>query len=73
MRNLIVPFCLAATLSACATDNNAPQTSRDEPEFVTGSNIPRRDRSASSVRVISPEEYERMRNSPGAIRSDGTK
>lgn len=47
-----------ATLSGCATaDTQTAQAPREEKVFVTGSNVPRRDR--SEVKTMSKEELER--------------
>ena len=62
MRLIIVPVIAASLLAGCAaTESNVdPQ---QEKEFVTGSNIPRKDR--SGVTVVGRESLERNQNSGG--------
>jgi hypothetical protein len=64
MRSIILPALAASLLVGCATTetNVEPQ---QEKEFVTGSNIPRKDRSGSGVSVASKEALERTQNSGG--------
>jgi hypothetical protein len=52
-------FCLSA--AGCATSTGDNSTAAEDKEYVTGSNIPRRDR--SSVKTVDPAEIERMRSS----------
>ena len=65
MRRSIYVFCLAVTLAACATETLAPSVVQDRPEVVTGSNIPRRDRSNTGVGIITREELERGQSVSG--------
>jgi outer membrane receptor for ferrienterochelin and colicin len=62
MKPAIVMVVICCSLAACASiDNTAakPQL-RDDNEYVTGSNIPRRNTSMpSEVRTISAEELQR--------------
>lgn len=67
MRRSIYLFCLATTLSACATDNQAPTIAQERPEVVTGSNIPRRDRSNTGVGIMTREEFERAQSASGVV------
>ena len=66
-------LCAASTsllLSACATGPEASTTpsasARQEFEFTTGSNIPRRSRmGGDNVTTMTPEEFERGRTGGG--------
>jgi hypothetical protein len=65
---LLLVAALPGLLAACATDPNAPVTTtlREEREFTTGSNLPRRNRMGGDpVSVMTPEEFERARTAGG--------
>ena len=62
---IIMLLCLAATLGACATNENTAGAAPEKREVVTGSNIARRDRADSNVTVMSREDLERARTSAG--------
>jgi len=51
----------ASTLGGCA-DSIDPQARREEPVYITGSNIARKEHSGE-VSVMSAEAYERARSS----------
>ena len=69
MRFIFVPIVAVSMLAGCATavTNVEPQ---QEKEFVTGSNIPRKDR--SGVAVAGKESLERVQNSSGGPIQRGT-
>ena len=55
-------------LTSCATiDEKSSPNLKEEKQFVTGSNLPQRDRSKSGVTTVSPETIEAMRNSGTAL------
>jgi hypothetical protein len=61
---------LPAVLGACATgpepDPKQRTATRDDGDFVTGSNLPRRNRmGGDNVSVMSPEEFDRAQKSSG--------
>ena len=67
-KTLILLAALPGLLAACATDPNAPVTSslREEKEFTTGSNLPRRNRlGGDGVSVMTKEEFDRARTAGG--------
>lgn len=67
-KTLLLVAALPSLVAACATDPNAPvvQTLREEKEFTTGSNLPRRNRmGGDGVTVMTPEEFERARSAGG--------
>lgn len=67
-RILLLIAALPSFITACATDPNAPVTTslREEKEFTTGSNLPRRNRmGGDGVSVMTPEEFERARTAGG--------
>ena len=68
MRKLIcaaITMSGASLLSACATtESNDNWVSKDEKQYVTGSNLPKKDR--SSVTVISKEALEDAQRSAPA-------
>jgi uncharacterized lipoprotein YajG len=61
-----------ALLAGCATDPNAPKSasasasaSGEEKELVTGSNIPRKDKSALGTKTMSKEELSQVHGNGG--------
>ena len=68
-KTLLLIAALPSLIASCATDPNAPATAslREEKEFVTGSNLPKRKGSmgGDGVSVMSSEEFERTRTSGG--------
>ena len=67
MRRSILPLTLLCLLPACANVDTRAEP-KEQREFVTGSNIPRRDATPSGVAVMSREELERVqRQGVGAV------
>jgi len=64
MKKMILAAILLS-LAACASvesDKNAEP--REQKEYVTGSNLPKRERGAvSGVSIVKPEDFEAARNS----------
>ena len=50
-------------LQGCATTDDTQTVVDKDKDYVTGSNIPRKDK--SGVRTMSKEEFDRMQNRPG--------
>lgn len=71
MRILIVPALAALVLAGCATTDSKIEP-QQEREFVTGSNIPRKDRSTAGVSVLGKDALERMQNSSGGPTTRGS-
>lgn len=63
-RHLLVPFLAAMLLAACSSvDSNTEQ--REQKEYVTGSNIPRKDKSGITVHGRDAlEEFQRSSGGP---------
>ena len=67
----MLSICLAAVacmLSACASGPETAQSAsaREQREYVTGSNLPQRNRmGGDNVRVMTPEEFDRAREAGG--------
>jgi hypothetical protein len=52
---LLAAAAAAALLGACAAPEQGKEIAvREEPEYVTGSNLPKRDRSRSGVKTVDP-------------------
>jgi hypothetical protein len=66
-RLIFVSIAVAATLSACVTFDNTAEP-KEEKQFVTGSNIGRKDRADSGVTVLSREALEQVQRSGGAAK-----
>lgn len=68
MRELLLSLIAAGVLAGCANvePNAAPM---EEKEFVTGSNIPRKDRTGSGVAEYSREALEKFQAGGGGQRS----
>ena len=66
-KTLFLIAALPSLLASCATDPNAPVAQlREEKEFTTGSNLPRRNRmGGDGVSIMTPEEFERARTAGG--------
>lgn len=71
MRIIIVTILTAAVLGGCATTDSRVEP-QQEKEFVTGSNIPRKDRSAAGVSVLNKDALERIQNSSGGPTTRGS-
>ena len=63
-RFILISIAAVAALSACASVENSSEP-RDEKQLVTGSNIPRRDRSDPAVTVLPKEALESFQRSSG--------
>lgn len=50
---------IMSSFVGCATETNTKPASTEEKQIVTGSNIPRKDRSAVGTKVIDKEAIER--------------
>ena len=64
-----VLLCLVAVplFSACVQTGEVASDQKESKEYVTGSNLPRRDRQGvSDVKVVSPESMENVRSSGAA-------
>lgn len=71
MRRIIVPALAAVMLAGCATTDSKIEP-QQEKEFVTGSNIPRKDRSATGISVLNKDALERIQNSSGGPTTRGS-
>lgn len=71
MRSIILPALAVVLLASCATIDSKVEP-QQEKEFVTGSNIPRKDRSGSGVTAASREALERFQNSSGGATTRGS-
>lgn len=58
---LLSLLLMTLTLASCASEPYDPEkaAAREDREYRTGSNIPRRDKSASDATVVSPEAIQR--------------
>mgnify|MGYP006371453723 CR=1 len=67
MKKIIFAALFMLSAVGCATPTGESSAAAEEKEYVTGSNIPRRDRSSTGVKTVDPAELERMRSSvPGS-------
>jgi hypothetical protein len=67
-KTLFLIAALPSLIASCATDPNAPVTAslREEKEFTTGSNLPKRKgMGGDGVSVMTPQEFERARTAGG--------
>jgi hypothetical protein len=64
MRSIILSGLAVLLVAGCAATEGQVQP-QQEKEYVTGSNIPRKDRAGSGVAVGTKEDLERMQNSGG--------
>ena len=71
MRSIIVHILAVFLVAGCATTDTSTEPLQ-EKEYVTGSNIPRRDRSASGVSVLSKDALEKAQNSSGGPTTRGS-
>jgi hypothetical protein len=63
MKKVIFAGLFLLTAAGCATPPGDNSGAAEEKEYVTGSNIPRRDRSMpSDVKNVDPAAIERMRS-----------
>jgi hypothetical protein len=63
MKKAIFAGLFLLTLTGCSTTTGSTSEAAEEKEYVTGSNIPRRDRTSTGVKTVDPAELERMRSS----------
>lgn len=65
----VIFAALSLLLSAgCVTPAGDNAIAAEEKEYITGSSIPRKDRTATGVRTADPAEIEKIRNSvPAAV------
>jgi len=71
MRNAMLAALVLTSLTACTTDPGYAPQIKDDNDYVTGSNLPRRSRS-SDVSVMSKEQVEDlMRSRPGPMPAGG--
>ena len=64
--SLAAPLALSAiALTACATNEDGVRFAGAEKEIVTGSNIPRKDKSIILVKTVSKAELEKLQNTGG--------
>ena len=71
MRSIPLFALVILLLAGCATTDTRVEP-QEQKEFVTGSNIPRRDRSGSGVTVAGREALERVQNSGPITRGSET-
>ncbi len=68
MTKLILGLAAAALLSACATtdvaNTNNTAASQEEKVYVTGSNLPRKDKDRSGVGTVSADALRDATNKP---------
>ena len=73
MKETIVFIVTGLLITSCATiDEKTAPDLKEEKQFVTGSNLPQRDRSKSGVTTVSPETIEAMRKSGTALSAPRT-
>jgi len=67
-RQLFISFLAAIVVGGCASDIATHADTKEVKEYVTGSNIPRRDKDNNGVTVQSREAVEQMQRSGGSGR-----
>ena len=71
MRSLLLSLAVVAAASAGCMSNEAKDDSnpppREEKEYVTGSNLPRRDRSNSGVDIVTREGLDKIQRTTGGL------
>lgn len=67
MQKLIVAFAAAALLSACALEPIPDAQVKEEKEYSTGSNLPKKDRTST----MSKEQVEQMQRGEGRSINSG--
>jgi hypothetical protein len=60
----LLAVALAAGIQGCAAPGEPTTTVDKDKDYVTGSNIPRKDK--AGVKTMSKEEFDRMQSRPGA-------
>lgn len=67
MNKLILSAVLGCLLPGCASmEPAASQGTREEKQYVTGSNVPKKDRGPSAVTTVSKDAIDNMQNNTGA-------
>ena len=67
MNKLLLTTLLACLLTGCASmEPAATATTREEKQYVTGSNVPKKDRNTSAVTTVSKDAIDNMQNNTGA-------
>ncbi len=59
-----VALTLSALFGCAAPDTNVNQPANEEKQIVTGSNIPRKDRTLIGTKTVDKAELERVANNP---------
>jgi len=70
MKKTIAALIVLFALGACADDPNRPNRMRSDDEYMTGSNLPRRQTDATTIRREQVEDLQRAR--PGMKGSGGS-
>lgn len=70
MRQILISLMATSILCACANVDTKADA-KEEKEFVTGSNILRKDRSGSGITVMSKEAPEGLQRSSGGPTTRG--
>lgn len=60
MKQVILAAVLLSLAACASVESNKNDEQREQKEYVTGSNLPKRDR--SGVVVVKPEDFESARN-----------
>jgi hypothetical protein len=69
MKTRIALLMLPFVLTACATpDPSVQQERKPEREYVTGSNVPRKNGDLGGVRVIPAEAWKEMQSKSGMVK-----
>jgi len=67
MNKLLLTTLLGCLLSGCASmEPAATGAAREERQYVTGSNVPKKDRNTSTVTTVSKDAIDNMQNNTGA-------
>ena len=67
-RGVLAALALTMLAACAAGPDTEPPTKKDQPEYVTGSNIPRRDgRAANGVKTMDPADLKRAGSQPVTI------
>ena len=73
MKKTVFFIVAGLLITSCASiDEKTGAELKEEKQFVTGSNLPQRDRSKSGVITVSPETIEAMRKSGTALSAPRT-
>jgi uncharacterized lipoprotein len=69
MKNVLVSLCVAALLAGCALDPIPEGAVKEDKEYSTGSNLPKRDR--APVTTMSKEQVEQLQRGTGQSMKGG--